>query len=151
MLFRSLMQGTSSQLATRTLIDTLFVIYTYLALEWLFLVTKPSFFTVLDWPERINIVATAALPLLVAGIVAWLLMLLLSRLLLAVVKKPCDSILLPLPLALILTVIVTLLVDNFTYTLTGLGIASTSGGSSLIYSAAICILAVTIFRKLLRR
>lgn len=145
------MQGTSSQLATRTLIDTLLVIYTYLALEWLFLVTKPSFFTVLDWPERINIVATAALPLLVAGIVAWLLMLLLSRLLLAVVKKPCDSILLPLPLALILTVIITLLVDNFTYTLTGLGIASTSGGSALIYSAAICILAVTIFRKLLRR
>ena len=145
------MQGTRPKLATRTLIDTLLGIYAYLVFEWLFLVTKPSFFTVLDWSERIITVVTAALPLLCGGLFAWLLMLLISRFLFAAMKKPCDSILLPLPLTLILTVLVTLLADNFTYTLTGLGIASTSGITALIYSAAICILAVVIFRKLRHR
>ena len=58
------MQGTRPKLVKRTLTDTLLGVYTYLALEWLFLVTKPSFFTVLSWPERITILATAALPLL---------------------------------------------------------------------------------------
>ena len=108
------MQGTRPKLATRTLIDTLLGIYAYLVFEWLFLVTKPSFFTVLDWSERIITVVTAALPLLCGGLFAWLLMLLISRFLFAAMKKPCDSILLPLPLTLILTVLVTLLADNFT-------------------------------------
>ena len=67
------MQGTRPKLVKRTLTDTLLGVYTYLALEWLFLVTKPSFFTVLSWPERITILATAALLVLAVVLVLWLL------------------------------------------------------------------------------
>lgn len=145
------MQGTRPKLVKRTLTDTLLGVYTYLALEWLFLVTKPSFFTVLSWPERITILATAALLVLAVVLVLWLLMLLLARFLFAVTKQRFDIILLSLPLTLLLTALATLLVDNFTYTAAGIGIVSTSGGAALAYLAGVSILGVGIFRKLLRR
>ena len=128
------MQGTRPKLVKRTLTDTLLGVYTYLALEWLFLVTKPSFFTVLSWPERITILATAALLVLAVVLVLWLLMLLLARFLFAVTKQRFDIILLSLPLTLLLTALATLLVDNFTYTAAGIGIVSTSGGAALAIS-----------------
>ncbi|MBT6265268.1 MAG: hypothetical protein HOI91_11160, partial [Halieaceae bacterium] len=145
------MQGTRPNLVKRTLTDTLLGIYTYLAFEWLFLVTKPSFFTVLSWPERVTILATAALPFLAVVFVLWLLMFLLARALFAATKRRFDTILLSLPMALLLTALATLLVDNFTYTAAGIGIVSTSGATALAYLAAVSILAFVIFRKLLRR
>ena len=145
------MQGTNTSQIIRTLTDTLLGIYIYVGLEWLFLVTKPSFLSVLAWPDRIIVAATAALPLLGVGLVAWLMMLLASLLLFVVTKRRFDLILLSLPLTLVLTVLVTLLVDNFTYTLAGIGIASTSGITALVYLAAVCILAATILSKLRSR
>ena len=145
------MQGTRPNLVKRTLTDTLLGIYTYLAFEWLFLVTKPSFFTVLSWPERVTILATAALPFLAVVFVLWLLMVLLARALFAATKRRFDTVLLSVPMTLLLTALATLLVDNFTYTAAGIGIVSTSGATALAYLVAVSILSVVIFRKLLRR
>lgn len=73
------MQGTTPRPYARTLLDAALGVCLYVLLEWLFFVTKPSFFTVLAWPERLSVALTTALPVLALVMVAWLAMAIAAR------------------------------------------------------------------------
>lgn len=144
-------QTPTPRLYARTLIDATLSVYCYILLEWMFFVTKPSFFSVLNWPDRVSIALTTALPSLALAITAWFLLAVIGRALSMVTSRPIAKFLLPVPLTIVLTVLVTLLIDNFAYTVFGFGIVSTSGALSILYLACIIAVALLIYRKLLRR
>ena len=83
--------------------------------------------------------------------VAWLAMAIAARAMSLAARRPVERLLLPLPLTAVLTAMAILLVDNFTYTVFGFGIASSSGVLSALYLLGITALALVIYRKLLRR
>ncbi|MEP0201354.1 MAG: sulfatase-like hydrolase/transferase [Halioglobus sp.] len=138
-----------------SLVDTVVAVFLYIGFEWLFFVTKPSFFSVLPWTERFGIALVAALPFLVAVLGLWVCCWLLSVLLGAGDVVSANSrrtrpqrILLRLPQAAVLTLLLVLLVDNFTYTLAGLGIVSTSGVGAYAYLIAVVLIFLWITSRL---
>jgi hypothetical protein len=116
-------------------------------MEWLFFATKPSFlssFTVLQSLEALFIVA-------LAGAVVSLLLLLPLVIILLVVGwvfgKNYPGILLIVPSSLLLFSAV-LLVDNFSNTVFGYGIANTAGTIRFSYLLGFCFVFYRIFRRL---
>jgi len=119
---------------------------------------------VLPWTERAGIALVAALPVLavvltvvlVIVIGAWLCCWLLSNLSAAsTTNEPAYStiatvqrLLIRLPQALVLTLLLVLLVDNFTYTLAGVGIVSTQGISAYLYLVAVFVAFLWFARRL---
>ncbi|MEP4485980.1 MAG: sulfatase-like hydrolase/transferase [Halioglobus sp.] len=137
------------------LADTVVAVFLYIGLEWLFFVTKPSFFSVLPWTERICIALVAALPFVAAVLGLWVCCWLLTVLLGAGDAASSNSnrtrlqrILLRLPQAAVLTLLLVLLVDNFTYTLAGIGIVSTSGFTAYAYVFVVIVLFLWITSRL---
>ena len=122
--------------------------YLFIGLEWLFFVTKDSFFTVLHWPARISIALVTALLLCVSMLGFWLLIAAVTRLL---IPKSFDGwavSFLTLPLTLLMTTLLVLMIDNFSYTVLGFGIASTEAAQSVPYLVGILILFLVVWRKL---
>lgn len=118
-------------------IDLVLAVYVYTFLEWLFLVTKPSFLSVLTLQEKVAVVLVATLPLLALALGLYLLCLMAARL----VQRPAPARGLErLPEALIYTALALLLFDNFTYTVLGIGVISTSGPTAYGYLALLIIL-----------
>ena len=114
----------------------------FVGMEWLFL-TKPSFLNVFTWAGRWGVFGAALLPVVAAG--AFVLVVLdaaaripLSPVQLAVSDRACGR----CP-SLVLSASALLLVDNFTTTLFGWGIASLRGGR-LPYASRCSHVAVAI-------
>jgi uncharacterized protein YjbI with pentapeptide repeats len=113
------------------LVAAVWAVWLSLALEWLFVATMPSFMDALGLGERLRIPLVAPLlvvpPVLVlTGILGWV-----------------------VPAAVLASAAV-LLVDNFTQTLFGFGIASTAGGWQAAYGVLWLALLVGIYRALRR-
>ncbi len=105
-------------------------VYFLFFMEWLFHVTKPSFFSVLDSLQALTVLFVAPVPYL-----------LLTSIAMAVLRaagsapSPSRAVLLVhacIP-ALILTATLILMIDNFTYTITGFGVATVRSPWRLLY------------------
>jgi len=106
-------------LAISTLAITFFV-----GMEWLFFATKPSFLSVLPWGDCLRVLGLAVCPIMAAGGATVIALWGAARLLpLLAVRVICGWIVRALP-TLVLSASGLLLVDNFTTTLFGWGIAS---------------------------
>ena len=90
----------------------------FLFLEWLFMVTKPSFFSALSWLERLRVLFAALGVLLVPVLVLFILLVLVSRL----APWPLWRWTAALIPSVTLSLTALLLVDNFTYTLFNVGV-----------------------------
>jgi hypothetical protein len=119
-------------------------------MEWLFIVTKPSFINILALPKKIEILlffgscsaiacSLLLLPFLILTLFPWF------------NKYKYWLVLLGglLP-ALILASLLLLMIDNFTYTIFKFGIVSTKGVSKTFYTLLFIILTIFCYRKIVQ-
>ncbi len=121
-------------------------LFLYGFLEWLFFITKPSFLSALNWWEQCQVLFAAVsvpmgaalclhlLLLIVASLSPWALWTWLGALVPAAVAAG----------------IALMLVDNFTYTLFDVGVKTIDGPWSALYPASMATIAVIVFRRLLK-
>jgi hypothetical protein len=124
--------------------------YTYVALEWLFFITKPSFFDLIPTLDRVEILFQTgfllAIPTLLACVVFWGL----DSLLVLVRKNEFFLYIASLLPAGIHACLALLVVDNFTYTLFKIGVVSTQGVWRSIYGSLFILVLVILYRYILR-
>ena len=122
-------------------------LFLYGLLEWLFFSSKPSFLSALNWWEQCQVLFTAlAIPI---GCLLWLHLLLL--ILAGLFPWSLWRWLGTLVPATVLAMAGLMLVDNFTYTLFGLGVKTQDGWWRGAYVVAVGAIAVTFFRRILPR
>jgi hypothetical protein len=111
---------------------TVLALYFLFAMEWLFYVTKPSFFSVLTPWQSVMVLLVAPLPYAVVAL-AWLSLPVST----ALARVPVRVVvaLWALAPALFLCSALILLVDNFTYTVFGLGVATVRDAFRFVYAA----------------
>lgn len=128
---------------------TVLYAYAYVALEWLFFVTKPSFLDTWPWSSRLNALLMGAIPVVLATL-ALHLTLCLATLLVSRIPRltGAAAIFLRVTPALVGMAIVLILVDNFTYTMFGWGIVDTTIHTAPIYWAACLLVFVLQLRRI---
>lgn len=107
--------------------------WAYVFFEWLFIVTKPSFFSAVPMGQKVRVLLFSAALLGVLVLLSLAGLYLIAR---VFRNQPVDRVLRglgALVLALILASLSLLLFDNFTYTVFGFGIISTAGLTVLPY------------------
>jgi len=124
--------------------------YLYVFMEWLFLFTGASFMDAMSLPDAFEIFLSAAS--LIAGVSFALLCMLFLASQLLILKKHSAwliriGVLLP---SIILSILILLLVDNFTYTIFKFGIMETGRFTLASFLLSLAILFVVVFRRTLR-
>ena len=131
-----------------TFLFTYFLSYLYIFLEWLFIVTKPSFLSLLTFFEKFQIfIFSGAVFTIICFVLLSLLLLISLFPFLSKYKNQflVFSNLLPIAIATSLTI---LLIDNFTYTLFGVGISTNTGLFRITYTLLFILLFIYYFQKL---
>lgn len=133
------------------LLFTLFGLYFYLVMEWLFLVTKPSFMSTLSFKDSILILFVSPIPLVLISLVALTILFIASRFWKNdSYRKALAGIGLVIP-SIIFSVTVFLLIDNFTYTIFRFGVITTKGITGLAYMILFLFLFAYFYFDLARR
>jgi arylsulfatase A-like enzyme len=115
-------------------------IYSYVLMEWLFFVTKPSFMSTLGSLDLLSVLFLPPLLFAVGGFVVVIVLLAPARLIPnRFVGAFLGVVALVLP-AVILGSAFLLMVDNFTYTIFHFGVRNTSGPSRLVYGVLFVVL-----------
>ncbi len=132
------------------LVLTTLAIYLHTSSEWLFFVTKPSFFSQSAAAGKLRVLLLAPLPLVLAG-AALVLLYHLSLLLIRdkAWRRRFAAVGIVIPAA-ILAGTAFLLIDNFTYTIFSRGVITTTGPARWIYMLllpALVLIAVKILGK----
>ena len=130
---------------------TLLAIYLQVFLEWLFFVTKPSHFSSLTYGERVLMLLAIPLPLVVVGLLVVFPFLLLASETRGWLPDEARRLLTTLLPTFLVTCIVFLLIDNFTYTLFGFGITSLRGNARLAYGGLFVSLFIVANLSLFKR
>jgi hypothetical protein len=119
-------------------------VYAHVLFEWLFFLTKPSFMGTLDGGDRLTLLLVPPLPLAAGALV--------PLALLAAVARGCGATRLEAAGRVVPAIIAAgcafLLIDNFTYTLFGMGVVSTTGLWGLGYAGLVVGLLVAAHRRL---
>jgi hypothetical protein len=115
----------------RTLAYSVLALYFLFAMEWLFYVTKPSFFSVLTPWQSAMVLLVAPLPYVVVAL-AWLGLAGVAAL--ARVPMRIVVVLWALAPALFLCSALILMIDNFTYTVLGFGVSTVRNAFRLVYA-----------------
>ena len=123
-------------------VTTTLIAFLYIFMEWLFIITKPSFLQQAAFLDKVLVFFTTA-ALLTA---ICLLFLLPFFILHAFAKSAKFTILLRLITVfaptLVLTSLALMMIDNFTYTVFNFGIVSAGGGFRILYAALFIFLGV---------
>ncbi len=124
--------------------------FLYVFMEWLFFVTMPSFMSVMSLGAKVEILFISA----------WAVSLVCIALVAVIIVVDCLTMALHIPgiarfwglliPTVILSALVLLLVDNFTYTIFKVGIISTSGVSRGVYTLVYILLVGFIYYRLMR-
>jgi arylsulfatase A-like enzyme len=129
---------------------TIFASFFYVFMEWLFIITKPSYMTVSTFFEKINIF------LFTGSILSGICLLVLTPVWITKTFvssnkyiKITNIIAIFIP-TIILTSLSLMLIDNFTYTVFKLGIINSSGITRLFYTVLFVALGVIIYYQVLR-
>lgn len=128
---------------------TVLLAFFYIFIEWLFIATKPSFLQQATFPNQLLVLAASGgllvlvslvliLPFVISNTVSGT-----SR-----VTAVLRWLALAVP-ALLLSVTVLMLVDNFTYTVFNYGIVSTKGIMRVVYLLLFLLLAARLYAKLI--
>lgn len=129
------------------LISTVLLSFLLAFMEWLFLITKPSFMSYFGFGEKIKILLITGLGLAIIFLsilfVIFIIDLVLSRLF-----PKLHQFAYYLPAALISASLILLLVDNFTYTIFNFGIIELTPSLRVIYAFTFVFLIYYFYRKL---
>lgn len=117
----------------------------YALSEWLFFVTKPSTLSALPFATELGVLTHAPLPALLPLLAVQALASAVSM-----IAFPRWRPVAVAPAAIIGGAVLLLLIDNFTYTLFGFGVLTTSGVVRVIYAAVVPALAVFAGQRLFR-
>lgn len=120
----------------RSLLLGALVLFLYLAMEWLFVVTKPSFTGMMGAGEKLSLLATGYVLVAVPFLA-----------LLGLVSLVQRRAVLPL-VAVVLGCLVFLMVDNFLYTVLGLGTLGTPHRFRIVYTVLFAGLVWLSYRQL---
>ena len=129
----------------------LLVGFGYVLLEWLFFATKPSFMSSLSWAEKLQLLLAASLPSMMAVLIPCLAASLLAR---AIRWRWLSLGFLALAVmipALVLTILGTLMLDNFTLTVFDFGIRDAFGYRRWLYAPVFILLFIVAFRWIWNR
>ncbi len=118
-------------------VATILALYFAVAMEWLFVLTKPSFMAALTPLQCVAVLLIAPLPAVAPALAVLGALRLIARM---GAERPAFALAVVLP-AVVLTCSAFLLVDNFTYTVFQFGVGSTTGG----WPAAYLLLLVALF------
>lgn len=138
-----------SRLWRESVVNILFCVLALIGMEWLFIITKPSFLSLSPLNEKL-----AVLPVSVIFLTAVLILLSIPLVLLAVATKRNKKIaafLISIIPAFIFACLGFLLVDNFTYTLFKIGIVNSFGLTRIVYLTGFLILFVFLTRTIQSR
>jgi hypothetical protein len=121
-------------------------------MEWLFFITKPSFFSALNAPQSLTVLFVAPLPY-VCIVLATLLVLLPFDIARARTQTPRGStpgLSYALVPGCVLACAFLLMVDNFTYTMFGFGVVTVRSGLRVLYGGFILFLFAAVLRSVIR-
>lgn len=111
-------------------------------MEWLFFVTQSSSLSTLSWFDKLKVLFVTG------GVVSVLPLLLLLVLIIPARKWKTAGY---VPAALMLSLTVLILLDNFTYTVAQIGIVSTTGAWRILYIAGLAVIFYWMFRFVRRQ
>ena len=137
--------------SARALWLCVFAIYVHCFLEWLFFVTKPSYFALLTLQERLAAMAGAPLPFLAVLLPAALVGIALAAAFSRAAGARLNSFLVNAVPSFLIACVLLILIDNFTYTVFGFGITSLQNAARLMYAALFLGLFAGIQLWLLKR
>lgn len=149
-IFRKNLQNSSSIEAIPFYLLIVFVygsVFIYVFMEWVFFVTKPSFLDSLELGEKIIIFFQTEWALFLPVLMLALLLLGVNLMRFSWTKKFTRIILLFIA-TFFLSITFLLLLDNFTYTLTGFGIVKTKGVWRFIYLLGFLLFFIATFRQI---
>lgn len=130
----------------QTAADVLWVVYLYALMEWLFIVTRPSFMDLLGFWSKVKILVLAALPAALIGLLALLVFALLHRLL-APALPWFGRYSRHIPAAFLAACLALILFDNFTYTVLRFGVVTSRGLARVLYGIGFVLLFLSILKK----
>ncbi|MFZ3151594.1 MAG: sulfatase-like hydrolase/transferase [Anaerolineaceae bacterium] len=131
------------------LLVSLGAIFVYVLMEWLFIVTKPSFLSLLPFPGKLGVLFGTSSILAVVLLCLLLIGVILIKILPESAGRYLKLVLVLIP-AMVLASTGLLLLDNFTYTLFGFGIVTSKGISRVIYAAAYLLIILVIGYDLIK-
>ena len=127
---------------------TIFTALLFVLSEWIFIFTRPSFLKTVPFIEKMQALSTTSALLVLAGVLAVMLILIPWYLVRnSIARRVIAAVALLVP-TLILTALLLLLVDNFTYTLFRFGIVSAEGAWRAVYAMLLILLAVYLYTRL---
>ena len=126
--------------------DILWVVYLYALMEWIFMVTRPSFMDLLGFWPKVKILLLAALPAALVGLLSLLIFALLHRLL-APALPWFGRYSRHIPAAFLAACLALILFDNFTYTVLRFGIVTSRGLVRVTYGIGFVLLFLYILKK----
>ena len=125
--------------------------FAYVAFEWLFYVTKPSFFDLIPLAEKIEILFQTGFLLILPTILLSLFLWILDSLLVLINKNGIPLYLSTLLPSVILACLSLLIIDNFTYTLFSFGVVTTEGPLRGLYTSMFIIWLAYLHRYILKK
>ncbi len=126
---------------------TIFIIFSYSFMEWLFLITKPSFMSSLSLSEQVSIFFVAACFLTIIYLIIVSFFILLSHKFGRSLKKQLVFVSLFIPTFLVACLLI-ILIDNFTYTIFQFGIISSNGFWRFLYGFIFMFLLFISFKEI---
>lgn len=127
-------------------INVVLVAYLYALMEWIFLVTRPSFMDTLGLGEKVRLMLLAALAGALAGLLFLLAMVLLN-LVLGWAFPSFNRTSRHLPAAFLMSCLALVMVDNFTYIVLGFGIVNSRTVTRALYGLLFAALLFFVLRK----
>jgi len=126
------------------------VILLYVFMEWLFIISQPSFMNAVKFYEQVLILLNAAALLSLICLVVFLPYLVLDRILKGKIAKRVLRTIFTLLPAFVFTTMVLLLVDNFTYNLGGFGVITSHGVVRWVYTAGFVLVVFFLVTRITR-
>ncbi len=127
---------------------TIFTALLFVLSEWIFIFTRPSFLKTVPFIEKMQALSTTSALLVLAGVLAVMLILIPWYLVRnSIARRVIAAVALLVP-TLILTALLLLLVDNFTYTVFRFGIVSTKEAWRTVYAVILVLVALYLYTRL---
>ena len=135
---------------SRFFVVTVLASYIYVFMEWVFFVTKPSFFDTLDLWRKLSTLFLTGLIVSILSLGILLILFFLTQFISLVIPYKKITYLGAIVPSIILNALLLLLVDNFTYTIFKFGVVTTVGIWRGFYAALFVVTFMLIFRWLLK-
>ncbi len=126
---------------------TVMVLFVYVFMEWIFLVTKPSFMSPIGFFEQLSIFFIAASLLITIYLIVMGGIWLLSQIEIDLLRNLLISLSFFIP-GFIAAFLILLLIDNFTYTIFRVGIVSSNGVFRAFYGVLFLVLIAASVRQI---